>query len=118
MEIKPSAVNGQGVFTTRPFSAGDMMIVYEGVKMLKSDFIVQYGSDIRYTYWTNHNFKNTCVYVSKENRNIITFINESATPNVHLKNRKLFATRDLVSGEELFLKYAKAYPRDYELSQQ
>jgi len=63
--------------------------------MTKAEFREKYGSDIRYTLWTNQNFKNSYVYVAKEQRNFITYLNESANPNVYLKNRKLYAKQIL-----------------------
>lgn len=45
----------------------------------------------------------------------MTYINESAEPNVHLKSRVLLTTRAIEAGEEITLKYPDLYNRDYKL---
>jgi SET domain-containing protein len=106
---------GIGVLATRPWKKGEFMGDYEGIEMLKTEFIERYGKDIRYTYWTNHNFAHTKVIVAKEKRNFITYINERKEPNVVLKSYKLWCKEDIAEGEELFLRYSVMYPRDYTL---
>jgi hypothetical protein len=90
-----------------------MLSEWIGITMLKIDFKKIYGNDTRYTYWSLHNFKNTKVIVAKNPRNFITYINESLKPNVYLKNKKLYTSREINQGEELFLRYDKDYKRDY-----
>ena len=116
VELKPSAIHGIGAFATQSFLAEQRIGDYVGIKMLKSEFRRQYGSDIQYVYWTRMNYPNSYVWVAKgEHRNFITYINESNTPNVYLKSRVLYASKNIRVGDELFLKYDAKYPRDYEL---
>ncbi len=114
LEIKPSPIHGLGIFTKRLLHAGDCLGLYEGEAITKQEFRRRYGNDLRYVYWTRHNFKNTLVYVAKEKRNFITYINENIeNPNVCLKSRKLYALHSIKEGSELFLRYDAHYPRDY-----
>jgi hypothetical protein len=115
LELRPSPVHGLGIFAKNNISINQYLGDYIGTPMTKKEFKEKYGNDISYTYWTNHNFKNTLVYCAKEKRNFITFINESKNPNVILKKRKLYSIVALSSGQELFLKYDSTYPRNYVL---
>tara|TARA_R110000868_G_scaffold83028_3_gene234578 strand:+ start:1984 stop:2352 length:369 start_codon:yes stop_codon:yes gene_type:complete len=115
LELKPSPIHGVGVFTTRFFNKDEYMGDFIGERMTKPEFKERYGDDISYTYWSSHNFKTTKVSVAKEPRNFITYINERGEPNVYLKNYKLWAGAALPVGQELFLRYANSYPRDYVL---
>ena len=106
-------LSGWGVLTTREWKAGECIGDYEGERMLKSEFIKRYGKDIRYTYYTRHNFSNSTVIVAKDPKNFIGYINENKTqPNVELKQYKLWCKRDIMIGEELLLKYdSRDYPK-------
>jgi hypothetical protein len=116
VELRESPVHGIGAFATEDLPAGSVIGEYTGIKMLKTDFIKQYGSDIQHVYWTKQNFPNSVVMIAKgEHRNFITFVNESAEPNVALRKRMLYALKNISSGSELFLRYDSAYPRDYQL---
>ena len=106
MEYKESSVHGIGVFALRDWKKDEEIGDYApAVKMTKPEFRERYGSDIRHTYWTSHNFKHSYVLVAKE----------AKVANVYLKKQKLFAAADIPAGSELFLTYAKNYPREYTL---
>ena len=114
LEYRSSTTHGVGVFATRRWAVGEYIGDFSpAVKMLKSEFREKYGNDIRHTYWTSHNFKHSFVLVAKETRNFVTYINERAVPNVVLKNKKIYALCDIEPDDELFLRYASNYPRDY-----
>lgn len=115
LELKPSKVHGLGIFATKDISANQFIGDYVGEAMTKAEFKARYGNDIRYTYWTSHNFPNTKVYCAKEKRNFITYINECREPTVFMKKRKLYAKCDISAGDELFLRYDSKYNRDYVL---
>ena len=116
VELRTSPVHGIGVFATEDLPAGSVIGEYTGIKMLKSDFVKQYGSDIQHVYWTKQNFPQSAVWVAKgEHRNFCTYINESADPNVALRKRVLYTLKNIPAGSELFLRYDSAYPRDYQL---
>lgn len=116
IQLRPSPVHGIGAFSVKDWTEGEEMGIYTGICMLKSEFRCQYGSDIQHVYWTKQNFPNSVVWIAKgAHRNFITYINESSNPNVYLKNRKLYALKNILADQELFLKYDSQYPRDYEI---
>ena len=83
--------------------------------MTKPEFRERYGKDLSCTYWTHHNFATSTVVVAKEQRNFISYINESKEPNVELKKYSLWCKRDIGIGEELLLLYDAYYSRSYKL---
>lgn len=114
LELRESAVNGMGVFATRRFPSGHFFGLFHGIEYTLSEFKAKYGKDIRYSYQLGRQNKIIC---AKEKRNWITYLNESEQPNVVLKKRGAWASREIEAGEELFLFYDKKgvikYPRDY-----
>jgi hypothetical protein len=46
-------------------------------------------------------------------QNPVNYINEGIVANVYLKNKLLYAFKNIEIGEELLLKYPKDYKRDY-----
>ena len=87
LEYTTECVAGTGVRATRDWAAGEFIGDYIGVSMTKPEFRQTYGKDIRYTYWIRNNFPTIRVLVAKEQRNFITYINESGKPNVILKKK-------------------------------
>ena len=109
-------VSGWGVRTTRPFVSGEFIGHYEGTRMTKAEFKKLYGTDTTFTYYPTQNWpNNSIVIVAKNPRNFIGYINEKIEPNVRLHRFKLLAAKDISTGEELFLRYGKSYPRTYTL---
>jgi len=111
LEIHTSPVDGLGVFAKQSILKNTALGDYTGLKISREDFLQKYGKDYTYCYicalpWIP-------VVCAKEDRNFITFINESKEPNVFLKRYKLYAGRDISSGEELFLRYPRIYNRTY-----
>lgn len=115
LELRHSPIHGRGIFTREKIPTGIILGEFTGTKILKTEFKIIYGDDIRYTYWTRQNFPNSTVIVAKDPRNFITYINERAVPNVALVKKKLVSLTDIAEGSELFLLYDKSYPRDYQL---
>jgi SET domain-containing protein len=113
LEIKPSPIHGLGVFAKQTIPKGTKLGTYTGDKYSLKEFKEKYGKDISYCYVAR---RANYILCAKEKRNIMTYINESLTPNVFLYRFKLIANRDIEQGEELFLHYAKDYPRNYELN--
>lgn len=112
--IKQSPVHGFGVFATEDLEPDTCLGFFTGTEYSLKDFKLKYGKDIRYCYHMNRVHKVIC---AKENRNWITYINESPCPNVILKKRACYTNRLIKAGEELFLQYDKngsmKYKRDY-----
>lgn len=113
--MRDSPIHGKGIFTREKISKGVVLGEYTGTKISKTEFKILYGNDIRYTYWSGHNFPGTTVIVAKDPRNFITYINESIVPNTILVKKKLITLSEIDKDSELFLLYSKSYPRDYTL---
>ena len=111
--IKESPVHGLGVFAKQTIPKGTKLGTYTGDKYSLKEFKEKYGKDISYCYVARRAHYILC---AKEKRNIMTYINERLHPNVILKRFILIADKDIQQGEELFLNYAKDYPRNYELN--
>jgi hypothetical protein len=107
-----SPIHGLGVFTTQQLQVRQPLTEYTGDRYTLKEFKEKYGSDIHYCYVAR---RANYILCAKENRNIITYINESKIPNVEIKRRILRPLRVIEEGEELFLQYSKDYPRDYSL---
>lgn len=111
-EILPSPIEGVGVFAKELIPAGTRIIKYTGVEMSYKEFKERYGTDWRFTYrrmpWLTQ-------IVSKENKNLINYINDGVwgqakgVQNVFLKEGWLWAACDINAGEELLLAYGKKY---------
>ena len=112
LEIKPSPVHGLGVFAKEPIRSRKRLGEFTGVKYSRREFKAKYNNDYSYCYCAK---RANYILSAKEQRNFMTYINESRTPNVEIVKRKLIALRDIQPGEELFLSYDRDYPRDYEL---
>lgn len=106
LEIKNTKTMGKGVFALIPFKKGEYIAPYKYEKKNEytiANFKKKYGNDTLYTY---RNQRKNLVISVKDNRNVITYINENKkSPNVVLKSLKLYALRDIKRGEQLFLKY-------------
>ena len=112
LEIKESPIHGLGVFATQRLTPTMKLAEYTGDRYTLKQFKEKYGKDISYCYVAR---RANYILCAKENRNIITYVNESKTPNVYIKQKVLRPYRIIEPGEELFLQYAKDYPRDYSL---
>lgn len=116
--IAPSPVHGLGVFATQDISANTHLALFLGEEYTLKDFKAKYNKDTSYCYQLGRQNKIIC---AKENRNWITYINESKEPNVCLKKRGCWTLKPILAGEELFLHYDKKgmikYPRDYSFPQ-
>lgn len=113
LEIKPSQIHGLGVFAKQSIPKGTTLGIYTGDKYTLKEFKEKYGKDISHSYVAR---RANYIICAKEKRNIMTYINERLEPNVILKRLTLIADKDIQQGEELFLRYAKDYPRNYELN--
>lgn len=112
LELKPSPIHGLGIFAKEPIPCRKRLGEFTGIKYSRREFKARYNNDYSYCYCAK---RANYILSAKEERNFITYINESKTPNVEIVKRKLIALRDIQQGEELFLLYDKLYPRDYEL---
>jgi SET domain-containing protein len=120
-EIKPSNINGFGVFALENIKKGTKIADYVGIEMSYKDFKEKYGgykSNSLHTYPMRRISK---IIVAKEepykSENIVNFINEATDANVILKKRALYAKQEIKINEEFLLNYPKDYNRDYILNQ-
>lgn len=112
LEMLPSPIEGTGVFAKERIPAKARIVKYTGTEMSYKEFKERYGNDWRFTYrrmpWQTQ-------IVSKENKNIINYINDGihnqTNPicNVFLKSGWLFSSCEINAGEELLLDYGKKY---------
>ncbi len=112
LEIKESPIHGLGVFAKGFIAENTRLGKFQGIKYTLKEFKEKYGNDISYCYVAR---RGNYILCAKENRNVMTYINESLIPNVRLYRFFLRANRDIQPGEELFLYYGDKYPREYQL---
>ncbi len=102
--LKPSTIEGVGVFITHAISAGTLL--YKD----KAEYEVNKIKDV------HPEFIKYCLYLSNEececpisydNINVFWFINHSDTPNTEFrrKDKSLYTLRNIKAGEELLMDY-------------
>ena len=109
LSIKKSSIHGYGVFATKSFQKNKKIVPYthtESDIMSWKDFKAKFGDDFVYTYSMRRVNKVIC---TKDNRNIINYVNHSEEPNAYLKAKAMYALRDIARGEEIVLTYPKKY---------
>ena len=112
LELKPSPIHGTGVFAKKKLYPGVKLSQYTGDKYTLREFKEKYGTNTQYCWVAR---RANYVVCAKEKRNLISYVNESKTPNVEIKRGFLVPLRTIEPNEELVLSYGKNYPRDYEL---
>lgn len=114
--LQSSPVHGLGIFATQDFPANHFFGFFEGSEYSLKEFKEKYGKDTRYCYQLGRQNKIIC---AKENRNFITYLNESSEPNCILRKRGCWSLTPIQQNQELFLTYDKngvmVYPRTYVL---
>jgi SET domain-containing protein len=104
LELKESPIHGLGIFATQDFLGEIFIGDWLGVKYPnKAAYEAVYSKDYRYTYHSP--FPWNPVYSCREDRNFISFINHSDTPNTYLKRMKLYSKEVIRAGTELTLRY-------------
>jgi SET domain-containing protein len=116
-EIGSSPIHGNGVFAKEEIFKNEVICEYYGIEMNWKEFRNLYGlykDNSLNTYPRRRIWK---IIVAKEEpyltQNPVNYINEGVFPNVYLKNKLLYAFKNIEVGEELLLKYPKDYKRDY-----
>ena len=111
-----SPIHGVGVFANQNIVKGSKICEYIGVEMSWKDFKEKYGSYKQNSLNTYPMRRIWRIIVAKEepfkSENIVNFINEGP-PNCILKNRCLYALKDILIDEELLLKYPEDYHRNW-----
>ena len=114
VHVAPSTIPnaGNGLFASKRIPCGTRFASYIGDDLPLSEYRKKYDTDVRYSYYLGRTNK----IIDGRGRltdNISHYINESNIPNVIAKQRGFYTTRDVETGEELFLKYHLLYPRNY-----
>ena len=107
-----SAVHGRGVFASTRIKRGTRIADYYGVEIPYAAFRARYGNDWHYAYKGRNYFAIVAKRPPYLTGNVTNYVNEGARPNVELRERALFAARDIRPGAELLLAYHRSYPRD------
>lgn len=112
LELKQSPVHGYGIFAKEDIKSNKTLGDYIGVRYTLKEFKEKYGDNTQYCYVARrYNY----VLCAKEERNWITYINESKDPSCRIHAHKLKTLREIKKGEELFLKYPPSWSRNYQL---
>jgi SET domain-containing protein len=109
LRIHASDIHGLGVFADKKFKKNTKIVPYTHTAddiMSWKDFKAKYGDDFRYTYSMRRVNKVIC---TKENKNIINYVNHSDVPTAYLKAKSMYAYRDIKKGEEIVLTYPQRY---------
>ena len=113
---KNSQIHGVGVFAVNNIPNRTKICDYIGIEMSWKDFLNKYGSyklNSLNTYPMRRIWK---IIVAKEepfkSENLVNFINEGPA-NCILKNRCLYALKDILIDEELLLQYPSDYLRSW-----
>ena len=109
--IRPSPVEGLGVFATCEFAEGEYIVAYahDSSNVISwKEFVKQHGQDFRNTYSNRRTHQVIC---TKQNRNIINYINHTTNenPNVALGRKSLRALCRIEVGTELMLEYPERH---------
>jgi hypothetical protein len=115
-QIRPSNIEGEGVFATQIIKKGNKIADYYGLEMSWQEFKNKYGEYKLNSLNTYPMRRIWRIIVAKEepykSQNIVNFINEGE-PNVILKKKALYALRNIEVDEEMLLKYPNDYKRDW-----
>jgi len=101
---------GRGLFSRAPFSAGELVVVYRGVKIPTpiADILSS-----RYLF----DLENGWTLEGAQTANIARFVNHSCKPNCearfHDGGVAFFAARDIAENEEITIDYGEEYCADF-----
>jgi SET domain-containing protein len=113
---KNSNIHGIGVFAINNIQKGTKICDYIGIEMSWKEFLNKFGSYKLNSLNTYPMRRIWRIIVAKEEPyrsvNLVNFINEGS-PNCILKNRCLYASKDISIDEELLLQYPNDYFREY-----
>ena len=109
--IKPSAIEGVGVFTTHGITKGTLLRLFPRANVrlwshaqlaaqpLLADFCIRYGVEDKKGFYVSRDFGRM---------EIGWYLNHSPRPNAyHDQNYDYFALRDIAAGEEILIDYRK-----------
>ena len=112
LELRKSLIHGLGIFSNQTIPKNTVLGEYTGSKYSLKEFKNKYGNNTEHCYVAR---RQNYVICAKDQRNWISYVNESKEPNCKLISRLLTTTKEIKKDEELFLTYPKNYPRNYKL---
>ncbi|MFH1233086.1 MAG: SET domain-containing protein-lysine N-methyltransferase [Patescibacteria group bacterium] len=107
INFKKSKIHGFGIFATRDFKKGELVIRWKSHKQIAKENINKLSEEEK------HNISyidGEYILVPPEGR-----INHSCNPNVHLANFCYIAKRDIKNGEEITADYRKESEHGFEM---
>lgn len=112
IEIRPSPIDGHGMFATAPIRQGEVVNIWGGTFLLTEEDIKKGGTKKEwrakgYVWATIGEGLYLAIRLDEDNKDLTNFINHSCDPNVWMQDEvTLVARRDIVVSEELTVDYA------------
>ena len=99
--VKESKIHGKGVFASKNFKKGDIVIKYNLKPLTKEEFDNLPKSEKHFTSFENGKY---WLFPSPER-----YVNHSCEPNIHpnLKEKYDFAIKNIKKGDEIVTDYTK-----------
>jgi SET domain-containing protein len=105
IEVRPSSIQGEGMFATAPITQGQVVNIWGGTVLLTEEDIESANVRERYTWSTIG--EGLYLAVPQETEDLWDKMNHSCDPNVWMQDEvTLVARRDIAVGEELTIDYA------------
>lgn len=98
--IKKSKISGKGLFATRVFKKGELVLKWNPKFLTKSE-IKEISKDEEKYIW--HAARNKYVFMQPPER----YVNHSCNPNLTVRKNSEYAKRDIEKGEELTSNYRR-----------
>lgn len=92
---KDSGIHGSGLFSRETFKVGDYMGEYDGPIVNEND---------SHVLWVE---KYSEVWVGRDGKNLLRYINHSTEPHAEFVGFELFALRDISPDEEITIDYGE-----------
>ncbi|MCS6988951.1 MAG: SET domain-containing protein [Chloroherpetonaceae bacterium] len=111
--VKDSSIHGKGVFATKPFEAGEVLMIIAGETINAEECLRREEEGNVYIFYHDDD---RYIDVSKTDK--IRYVNHSCAPNAEVKDRDrdslyLVAARAIAAGEEITIDYG--YEEIYDL---
>lgn len=95
VEVRASAIHGQGVFATRVLARDSWIGCYEGARTEENG---------TYVLWVEFEDGET---VGIDGDNALRYLNHAHRPNAEFRGDQLFALREIAAGEEITFDYGE-----------
>lgn len=103
VEVKTSTINGLGLFATKSFTEGDLIIQWDASHIYTKEAVEKMTeAETKYFVFVN----DTYIDMQAPEK----FSNHSCSPNAMSKDFSYVAIRDIAEGEEITIAYSKKLP--------